>query len=70
MTLDDVLSALAVAVYRAGGQAEWARKADVSPALVSAVLRRTRQPSEKLLAALGLERVVRTTVSYRRKRSG
>lgn len=62
MTLDDVLGALAAAIYRAGGRAQWAQQHGVSRSFVSAVLCRTRAPSDKILAALGLER----TVSYRR----
>lgn len=56
MTLDAVLRLLAAAVYEAGGQSQWARQHDVSPSFVSAVLCKTRAPSDKILAALGLER--------------
>lgn len=68
MTLDDALKHLAAECYAAGGQAKWARAHDFSPAYVSAVLTKRKPPSAKLLAALGLERVVRTTVTYRRLR--
>ena len=45
---------------RAGGQAAWARRYNLSPAYVSEVNRGKRPPSEKVLAALGLVREEKT----------
>lgn len=68
MTLDDVLNLLAKECERAGSGAKWAAANGVSREWVSAVLARKRPPGPTILAALGLERVTRTTVSYRRVR--
>jgi DNA-binding transcriptional regulator YdaS (Cro superfamily) len=68
MTLDALCRLLAAECYSAGSQAAWAKKHGMSPAYVSAVLRKVRPPGEKLLLALGLERVTRTVTTYRRVR--
>jgi hypothetical protein len=68
MTLDDVLRLLAADCYTAGGQHDWAKAHEFSPAFVSAVLNKRKPPSERLLRALGLERVTRTVTTYRRVR--
>lgn len=68
MTIDDVCRFLAAECYSAGGQAAWAKVHEFSPAFVSAVLRKQKPPSKRMLDALGLERVVETRVSYRRKK--
>ena len=66
MTLDEVLKRLAAECYAAGGQTEWAAAHGIARPTVSAVLGRARRPTDAILTALGLERVTRTTVSYRR----
>ena len=66
MTLTDVLEHLAAKCYAAGGQAKWAAANGLSPSFVSAVLQRRKPPSDKVLDALGLEKVERVT--YRRKK--
>ena len=68
MTLDDVCRLLVVACYDAGGRLEWAKRHDFSTAYLSAVLLKKKAPSERLLDALGLEKVVETRVTYRRKK--
>ena len=66
MTLDDVCRLLVVACYDAGGREAWGKQHGFSRAFLSSVLLRKRAPSVRLLAALGMERVVTTTVSYRK----
>lgn len=66
MTLDDVCAALVSACAEAGGRETWGRKHGFSRAFLSLVLLRKRAPSVRMLAVLGLERVVTTTVSYRK----
>lgn len=41
----------------------WAREHDISPAYVSDVLHRRREPGEKILTALGIERVIEYRMS-------
>ena len=65
MTLDDVCDALVSACAEAGGREAWGRQHGFTRSFLSSVLLRKRAPSVRLLAALGLERVVTTTVSYR-----
>ncbi len=66
MDRDQVLKLLAHACERAGSQTAWAKEAGMSAAYVCDVLQERRAPGDKVLAALGIERV---TV-YRRKRTG
>lgn len=49
--------ALAKACYAAGGQSKWAAVNDVSAAYVSDVIAGQREPGEKILKALKMERV-------------
>lgn len=60
-TLDkmDVCRMLMDACRKAGSQAKWARAHGLSPQTLSDVLNAKSQPSDALLAALGLRRVVR-----------
>jgi hypothetical protein len=55
----DVFKRLRAACDAAGGQGEWARRHDLSPAHVSEVLNAKRDPGPAVLAALGLKRVVK-----------
>lgn len=66
MTIDDVLRLLAAECYSAGGQGKWAEANGFSPAFVSSVLRKAKPPSSKLLTAIGVKRMRRVTVTYRR----
>lgn len=50
---------LQAAVDRAGGQGAFAKVAGVTQPYVSDVLKGRRPPSEKLLAAVGLRKIVR-----------
>lgn len=59
ITLIDVFIALRKACMAAGGQSAWAEAHAMSPAYVSDVLNGRREPGAKILAALGLRKVVR-----------
>jgi hypothetical protein len=63
MTKEQVVALLESECVKAGSQAAWARKYQVSPAYLSDVLAGRREPGGKLLDALGLERLV----SYERR---
>ena len=58
MTLESVLKKLSAEVAIAGGQRQWARDYNISQAYVNQVSRGRALPGAKLLAALGLRRVV------------
>lgn len=60
-TLDnlDVCRLLMAECRKAGSQAKWARAHGVSPQTVSDALNARFQPSDAILGALGLRRVVR-----------
>lgn len=62
MTIDQVLALLRRECDKAGNQALWAKANGVSPAYVSDVFQRRREPGDAILRPLGLERVV----SYRK----
>lgn len=55
---EQILSELDTACKTMGSRAAWAERHEVSPALVSDVLNRRRDPSRTILRALGYERVV------------
>lgn len=55
---DRVLHELRTACDEAGSQSAWAEAKAVSPAYVSDVLAKRREPGEAILSALGYERVV------------
>jgi len=61
MTREQLLARLRRECDRAGGQTAWARSNNMSAVYVSDVLAGKREPAGKMLAALGVERVV----SYR-----
>lgn len=65
MDANQVRTQLRRATEKAGTALNWARAHDVSTAYLSDVMTGKRQPGEKILDALGLERVV----TYRRKPS-
>lgn len=69
MTKDDVLDKLRKAVNRLDGQRKWAAQAGVSQQYVADVLAGRREPGQKILDGLGLERVVsyRQATTPRRK---
>lgn len=62
MTADDVRERLTKVTNSAGGKSAWGRQHGISPAYISDVIGGRRDPGEKILQALGLERVV----TYRR----
>ena len=68
MTLDDVLELLAGKVQRAGGKEAWAREVGTTRQMVSSVLTKARPPSDRMLKALGVERIRRVTETYRKIR--
>lgn len=58
-TLIDVFVLIRSACREAGGQAAWAAANGMSAAYVSDVLNSRREPGPKVLAALGLRKIVR-----------
>ena len=66
MNADSVREILRRGIEQAGSLRKWAASAGVSPAYVSDVLHSRREPAGAICAALGIERRVLTTVSYRR----
>ena len=58
MCIEDVIRLLGMACSAQGSQYQWATKHRLSPAYVSDVLNGRREPGEKMLSALGVERVV------------
>ena len=63
MTKEQIVRMLGRACQEAGGQARWAKLNDVSQAYISDVLAGKRDPGDKILAGLGIERIV----TYRKK---
>jgi hypothetical protein len=55
----DVFKRLRAACAAAGGQAAWAARHELSAAYVSEALNGTREPGPRILAALGLKKVVK-----------
>lgn len=66
MTEQEVIEHLRVACQNAGGQKAFAKLYRFSTAFVSDVVNGKRHPSDRILEAIGLERVV----TYRKKRVG
>ncbi len=64
-----VLRLLRAAVAEAGSQSAWARKHGVSQAYVNHVLLGRRQAGPRVLAGLGLERVVGTRAARAKERA-
>ena len=58
MTTDDVRGLLLEMCEEAGTQQAWAKAHRISPQYVTDVLKERREPGGKMLAALGLRRVV------------
>ena len=63
LTEHELIERLRDAVNRAGSQKDFAQRHGLSEQYLSDVLRSRREPGQKILDALGLERVVR----YREK---
>lgn len=59
----NVLTELNKAIDKAGNQVSFARANDISTAYVNDVVRGRKEPGDKILSALGLERVI----TYRKK---
>jgi len=64
--VESVLRDLRKACDDAGGQSAWAKANEFSPAYVSDVLLRRREPADAICKALGYERFL----TYRRVRNG
>jgi hypothetical protein len=64
MTHRQLLRHLNAVCLEHGSRAAYAREIGISPQFISNVLSGTRQPSKRLLKALGLVRIVRKTISY------
>lgn len=58
LTVDEVRERIAAAVREAGSQKAFAKSAGISAPNLNQVIKGVREPSEALLAALGLVRVV------------
>lgn len=58
MNTDTVRETLAKACAKAGCAADWAKANEISAAYVSDVLNGRKEPGEKILRALGLERII------------
>lgn len=56
MTLEQVKQILAARVRAAGTAKNWADANDIAPSYVSDVLRGRKEPGERILTALGIER--------------
>jgi hypothetical protein len=52
--LEDVIALLQREVDKAGGQRRWSERTGVDRTLLNQVLRRRKQPSARIIAALGL----------------
>jgi DNA-binding transcriptional regulator YdaS (Cro superfamily) len=65
LTEQDVVSRLRAAIVEAGGQRAFARRHGFTPAYVNDMLRGRRAVAEKVLDALGIERVTIHRVEYR-----
>lgn len=62
LTAERVREWIELSCIERGDQARFAEKAGVSPAFVNDILRGNREPSGKVLDAMGLERQVRYRV--------
>lgn len=58
LTQEDVITRLRAAIDDAGSQASFAEKHGISLQYVNDVVRGRREPGQKILDALGIERVV------------
>jgi hypothetical protein len=58
MTIEDVKDMLREACLKAGSQAIWAQQHGVSASYVSDVIQGRREPGDKVLKALGLDRII------------
>ena len=65
MTEEQVYQYLLEAIERAGGQRPFARQLKVTPSYINDVVNKRRLMSDRILAAIGIERVV--TIEYREK---
>lgn len=65
LTEQDIIDRLHVAIAKAGSQRAFAQQYKLSAAYVNDVVRRRREPGQKILDALGVDRVV----TYREKSS-
>lgn len=63
MTEDQVYQLLIETIRQAGGQRAFAQRIGVTPSYINDVVNKRRLMSDRILAAIGIERVV--TYSYR-----
>lgn len=70
MTEQEVRERLHEAIRTAGGQRQFAKAHGFSVAYVNDVIRGKRDLADRILAAVGIERVVIHEVSYREKQQG
>lgn len=61
MTEDEVYQRLRDAIDRAGGQRSFARQIGVTPSYINDVVNKRRLMSDRILAAIGIKRVVTYT---------
>jgi len=66
MTEEQVYQHLMSAIEQAGGQRPFARLLGVTPSYINDVVNKRRLISDRILAAVGIERTV--TVTYREKK--
>lgn len=67
LTEQEVIERLRIAVEAAGGQRAFARAHEFTAGYINDVLRGKRAPAERVLAVLGIERVIVHQVTYREK---
>lgn len=70
MTEQEARERLRAAIQAVGGQRRFAEAHGFSPAYVNDVLRGKRDLAERILAVIGIERVVVHQVTYREKSDG
>lgn len=64
MTEDQVYQHLLAVIERVGGQRAFAQQIRVTPSYINDVVNKRRLMSDRILAAIGVERVI--TIEYRR----
>ena len=65
LTIEQVRERLRALCERAGSMRAWGEQHGLSGAFVADVLKGARDPGRRMLGALGLERTVNRTVTYR-----
>lgn len=65
MTEDQVYQRLLEAIDRAGGQRPFAARIKVTPSYINDVVNKRRLMSDRILSAIGIERII--TITYQEK---